>query len=255
MKQVLPIILTITIIVNQSSQAQTLGKIKNASDEHNSSKGSSEGGASSSSSDSYSESSSSDYYYYDSSPDDNYPPPTVSSTPRVPREPRPVVIHRDFDIRQSIDNRKVSITNVQYSRAKNGYFTSYRYNYMSEPRVKENESFSTFEAQLIGFNTMTKPFNLAMATGFYMEFYSGAVFWEHLARIKWDVIKNITLNLEGRLALDKGVEVRTEGTVAMLAKLKEWNKTKLSFGAFFTSALYYKTVPVENLGANIRLSF
>ena len=254
--------LVLILFVVSPTSAQTLNKIKRASDDHNSS--SNNNSSSSSGSDNsygsndtyYEEDDDDDNSYYDNSYDDrSYPDQSEGGGgdyyfPRREKvyKERELITTWDLTLRQAVDNRKVIIQNLQFNRASNHWFHSIRYNQFYEHRTTELDVYSTFEWQFLGFHTMTKPVSFAIATGRMYESYSRRWYWEHLAQFEVKATPNISFKAEGRLAIDKGRTVRSEGTISSLITIKKWAKNEAKVGIFFTSALYYETVPVENIG-------
>jgi hypothetical protein len=259
--------LVLASYVVSPTSAQTLNKIKEASDNHNSSSNSSSSSSSGSSdsygsNDTYYEGGGDNSYYENSYYEDDYSNQQqeggeeyyVRVKKRVYKE-RELVTTWDLNFRQALDNRKVLITNIQFNRAQNHWFHSLRYNQFYEHRAKETDSYSTFEWQFLGFHTMTKPVSFALATGRMFESYSAKWYWEHLAQLEVRATPSISFKAEGRIALDKGITVRSEGTISSFLTIKKWAKNEAKVGIFFTSALYYEMVPVENIGVVAKIGF
>jgi len=249
---------------------QTLDKIKSASDNHSSS-GRSSGSSGSGSSTSSGYSSSNDNYYEDSNDDELlYLIVDVVRNRRARRaeeeaeencETTDVVYFnskvkkRELIMRQAVDNRKVMMTTIQFNRSANHFFTSIRNNHMRELRAGEVDRYNTVEFQFLGYHTMTAPLSFSLATGGFLEVYSGNIYLEHLAILQYAATPGLTFYAEGRYAGNNGSTVRTEGTLASMMTVKSWDNGSVNIGVFFTSALYYQKVPVENLGINASLRF
>lgn len=278
------LIALLLILHGGHAAGQTLNKIRQASDNHSSPSGS---GASSSSSRSASGSNSEGNTYYEESYEESYADDgedlevvfdllfNAMASGRSREEKlrdrayrdslrwersrsdayTPKFKSSDLIIRRAIDNRKVLITNFQYNHYINNFFFSMRYNFLTESRAAEDDRFETWEYQFIGFNTKTKPLSFAMATGILYEAYSGNLYNEHLAILRYERVPGVSFYAEGRLAMNQGVAVRTEGTLEAWVTLKKWEVSALNLGAFFTSALYYRTVPVENVGMSVQVRF
>ncbi len=267
------ILSVVCITTSALAGGQTLNKIKSASDNHSSSRKSSN---SSSSSNSRTSSSSNSYYesndtYYDDSYDDDNGVNTdaIENRPLNRDQPdtdenekseveyciKPKVKKHDLIIRQAVDNRKVMMTTVQFNRSSNHFFTSIRSNQMRELRADEVDKYNTFEFQFLGYHTMTSPLSFSMATGGFLEVYSGNIYLEHLAILQYAATPGLTFYAEGRYAGNNGSTVRTEGTLTSMMTVKSWDSGSVNVGIFFTSALYYQKVPVENLGVNASLRF
>ena len=236
---------------------QTLGKIKAASDDYNSSDQSES---------SYSEGST-DYYYDQQVTTDTYydysdygtdlydSEPYSNEVVRRKRPEKPLITSGDFSYRRALDNRKVMMSVIQFNRVQNHWFYSFRYNQLSEHRPKETETFSTVELQFFGYHSMSKPLSIAIATGRMYESYSKKWFWENLIQLNVQATPALSFRAEGRLAMKDDTAIRSEGTLSSSLKIVKWEGNSIDIGVFYSASLYYEKVPVENLGFLAKLCF
>ncbi len=245
------------------SYGQIISQIKTESNNHVSSSSSSSGSSSSSSSSNDDYSTSEDYstetYYNEPA----YIPPTNNTNfypdfrpYRKPRDPNRKYNYLSLMYRKTVDSRKVIVSVPEMQINLSGYYIGLRVNKLFEPRAREDDDYTTVDLQFLGFQTNpegTAVFNLS--TGILSESYSHKTYMESVAGLKVKLGNKLLIFGEGRFCQNKGIRIRTEGTLGVDYTVVTTDWVAIAANAFFTSALYYEKVPIEGFGLGFSVRF
>lgn len=245
----------------QESKSQVIDQIKDASDRHSA--------QSSNSDDSYSDDS---YYddddsYYDTDSYDNtdysYMPDFFESGPDV---------YAWIERKRGDTTYKFSALNLLYRRTTNSghvaisvpemqfkigaYYGSIRVNQLIEEGAKKEDRYATTDVQFLGFQSNPKSIlALNLSMGVMAEQYSGNVFAEGVAGLRFRPTSSLAFAWEGRLSGDEISVVRSENTLSAQYALIKKSSFEMTAEIFTTTATYYQEVSVNGFGFGVGLRF
>ncbi len=255
---------TVTLLltcITLNANSQIIDQIKSASDDHNSS----------SSSDDYSYDSDDDYNSYDYSYDDTYDDSyddysTNSYSPNFNRPDNYWANKRadsnykfsglSLGYRSTTNSNKVRISVPELQFKIGHYYGAFRVLNLYEERPSTDDSYQTVDVQILGFQTNPKGiavFNLSV--GIMNESYSGMVYGEFVSGFRLNLGNRASVRWEGRLAVNDGISVRTEGNYGANYAIFKNKDFHLDAEFFATSTTYYEEVHFSGFGFGISANF
>jgi hypothetical protein len=248
------------LIIPQVSFGQIIDQIKDASDDHSSSSNDNSSSSDDNSSTTYDDSDD-DYYYYDDQPDYGqsssfgyYDDGSYwIDTKRLDSNYKFSAFNILYRRSTSSDKVAVSTPEIQFKHA--WFYGSLRINTLIEERTKDEDRYQTVDVQFFGFQTNPREaFCLNLSMGVMSEEYSGNAYFETVAGLRLQPNPAFAIAWEGRLAINEGVSVRTEGNISIQISLVRQKDFSVTANIFGMSSLYYQKVPVKGwgFGAGVR---
>lgn len=243
------------------ASGQIIDQIKDASDQHSSQSSNSSGDTYSDDSydddDTYYDTDSYDYSDYGYTPD--YFGPTLDVFDWVERK-RADSTYKfsalNLSYRRTTSSGQVvlSVPEVQFKLG--AYCGSFRINQLIEEGIKKEDRYATTDFQILGFQTNPKSMlALNLSFGLMAEQYSGNVFAEGVAGLRFLPTSSFAIAWEGRLAGDDISVVRSENTFSAQFAFLQTPDLEMTANAFTTASMYYEEVSVNGFGVGLGIRF